>query len=80
MSDFSIRDELYLQEYYPPFHTLLFTHFKGQKVPLSWEKSYGTGTVFYLALGHGTAQINHPSIQKIIKNVIVYWSKGRRDK
>ncbi len=77
ISDFSIRDELYLQEYYPSFHTLLSTQLKGHKIPLSWVKPYGNGTVFYLALGHGADQLNHSSIQKIIKNVIAYWLKER---
>lgn len=72
-TDFSIRDELYLQEYYPPFKTLLSTRYKNQKIPLSWVKSFGNGTVFYLALGHGTEQLNHNSVQQVIKNVITFW-------
>lgn len=73
ITDFTIRDELYLQEYFPPFQTLLSTKFNGQTVPISWIKPYGKGTVFYLALGHGRDQLKNKNIQQIIKNVIKFW-------
>jgi type 1 glutamine amidotransferase len=70
VSNFTIRDELYLQEYFPPFQILLSTQFKRQNIPLAWIKPYGNGIVFYLALGHGPDQLNRGEIQQIIKNVI----------
>ena len=73
VTDFSIRDEIYLQEYYPPFETLLSTNFQGLKIPLAWIKSYGRGIVFYLALGHGKRQIKHKCVQQILKNTLRYW-------
>jgi len=70
ISDFAIRDELYIQEYLSPFQILLSTKYKGQVIPLCWTKPYGKGTVFYLALGHDTNQLKHSSVQQIIKNVL----------
>ncbi len=77
--DFRISDELYLQEYYPPFETLLSTKFQGLRIPLAWIKSYGRGIVFYLALGHGKSQIKNKCVQRILKNTLLYWitSKGK---
>jgi len=70
ISDFTIRDELYIQEYLSPFQILLSTKYKGKEIPLCWTKPFGKGTVFYLALGHGKDQLKHCSVQQIIKNVI----------
>ena len=78
ISDFIIKDELYLQEYFPPFQTLLSTQFKSKKIPLSWIKPYGKGLVFYLALGHGNSQLTHKCVQQLIKNVIHFWYSQRR--
>ena len=77
ISDFTIRDELYIQEYLSQFQILLSTKFKGKKIPLCWTKPYGKGTVFYLALEHDINQLKHPNLQQIIKNVINWYLSDR---
>ena len=70
IEDFSITDEFYLMEYYPPFSVLLEAEYNGFRLPLCWKKSYGLGTVCYLAPGHGKEQTSHPVIQRIIGNML----------
>lgn len=76
LSDFDIEDELYLQEYYPPFRTLLSTDYRGFKIPLAWVKNYGCGLVAYLALGHGLQQIENPNFQMLISSMLEYWRRN----
>lgn len=68
VSDFSIEDELYLVETYPPFQTLAAVDYGGFSRPVAWVKPYGLGRVAYLSLGHGEEQLQHPSVQQILIN------------
>ncbi len=70
VSDFTLMDELYLMERYPPFETLVICDYRGFLHPIVWTKSYGLGNVFYTALGHGEEQINQKVFQKMIINAI----------
>lgn len=70
ISDFSIIDELYLMEIYPPFKTLLTCDYEGFSRPIAWVKSYGLGYVFYTALGHGEEQLKNKIFQQMIINAI----------
>ncbi|MFX0126055.1 MAG: ThuA domain-containing protein [Candidatus Hodarchaeota archaeon] len=70
ISDFSLKDELYLMEIYPPFETLVTCDYKGFPRPIAWVKSYGLGYVFYTALGHGEEQLKNHIFQKMIINAL----------
>ncbi len=73
ITDFSLKDELYLFETYPPFDLLITSDYNGFLRPITWVKSYGLGRVFYTALGHGEEQIKNNTFQRIIINAI-YWT------
>ncbi|MHA2243851.1 MAG: ThuA domain-containing protein [Candidatus Hodarchaeales archaeon] len=70
ISDFTLIDELYLMEIYPPIETLIICDYRNFPRPIAWGKSYGLGKVFYTALGHGEKQIRNKIIQKMIINAI----------
>lgn len=72
ISDFSLTDELYLMEIYPPIETLVTCDYNGFPRPIVWVKPYGLGYVFYTALGHGEEQVNNKIFQKMIINAINY--------
>jgi uncharacterized protein len=75
VEDFSIIDELYMLELYPPFELLLSCRYKGFEHPVAWAKPYGLGRVFYISLGHGVEQISHEYYKKMIINAVI-WSAG----
>jgi len=73
VSDFEINDELYLMEFYPPFHTLLSTKYGEFEIPVAWVKNYGMGKIFSISLGHFREVFLHPEVNKILYNAIK-WS------
>jgi type 1 glutamine amidotransferase len=77
VKNFSLVDELYLLEVYPPFETLITCDFNGFTLPIAWVKSYGLGRVFYTALGHAAEQLTNECLQKLIINA-VNWSAAER--
>lgn len=76
IKNFSLKDELYLFETYPPFDLLMTSECLGFSRPISWVKPYGLGRVFYTALGHGEEQIKNKIFQRIIINAI-YWTSQK---
>jgi type 1 glutamine amidotransferase len=70
ISNFSLVDELYLMEIYPPIEILIVCNYKGYDRPIVWTKPYGLGRVFYTALGHDKDQISNLIFQKMIINAI----------
>lgn len=70
ITNFCLKDELYLIEIYNPIDTLLTCKYNGLIYPIAWVKPYGLGKVFYLGLGHGKEQLSNKCIQKMIKNAI----------
>lgn len=70
VGDFSTSDELYLMEVLAPFDVLLTAEFDGFRRPLAWVRPYGLGRVCYCALGHGTEQLEHESVQRILRNAL----------
>jgi len=77
MKDFSLLDELYLLELYPPFETLITCEFQGFTHPTTWVKPYGLGRIFYTSLAHGSEQLTDKFFQKMIINA-VKWSAAER--
>jgi type 1 glutamine amidotransferase len=74
VTDFEISDELYLMEELAPFDVLLSAEFDGFPRPLAWVRPYGLGRVFYCALGHGTEQLEHANVQRILRNALDWLS------
>jgi type 1 glutamine amidotransferase len=70
VGDFSTSDELYLLETLTPFDVLLSAEFDGFRRPLAWVRPYGLGRVCYCALGHGTEQLEHESVRRILRNAL----------
>jgi hypothetical protein len=70
VGDFSTSDELYLMEQFAPFDVLFSAEFDGFRRPLAWVRPYGLGRVCYCALGHGTEQLEHESVQRILRNAL----------
>ncbi|MBN1797716.1 MAG: ThuA domain-containing protein [Spirochaetales bacterium] len=77
LKDFSLIEELYLLELYPPFETLMTCDFQGFTRPITWIKPYGMGRVFYTSLGHSTEQLTNEYFQKMVINA-VNWSAAER--
>lgn len=50
----------------------------GKTRPLAWTKGYGSGRVFYTALGHGPGTYKNPSFSKLVRQAIE-WAARRRD-
>jgi uncharacterized protein len=70
VGDFSISDELYLMEALADVDVLLAAELGGFSRPLAWVRPYGMGRVCYCALGHGTEQLDHPSVQRVLRNAL----------
>jgi uncharacterized protein len=68
IGDFTIVDELYLMEHYPPYEVLLTCDYQGFERPIAWVKPYGLGRVFYLSLGHGEEQLCNDAVSGMIIN------------
>jgi scyllo-inositol 2-dehydrogenase (NADP+) len=52
---------------------------KGKPQPMAYTKSYGDGKVFFLALGHDEAALNHPEFRKLLLRG-VDWALGRTER
>ena len=74
ITNFSLKDELYLTEIFTPIESLLICQYNGFNHPIAWIKPYGLGKVFYCSLGHGKEQMSNKNTQTIIKNAIE-WMK-----
>ena len=70
--DFSLVDELYLMESLSPFEVLLSAEHEGWERPIAWVRPFGLGRVVYCALGHGTEQLEHPSVSRILRNAMAW--------
>lgn len=75
VSDFSIADELYLQDYYGRFDTALESTWRGIRVPLAWTKGYGLGRVACCALGHAREQLEEQPLQQLVRNALGWLSQ-----
>lgn len=76
LSDFTIRDELYLLTYErQSLHVLLQSSWEGQVVPVAWVRSFGRGRVAVLSLGHGPEAHRHPVFRQLVGRAVA-WSAG----
>jgi type 1 glutamine amidotransferase len=77
MTDFRIRDELYLfRMHKKDVRILLSAEYEGKQMPLAWCFSHGKGKVVYLGLGHNSQSFSSVPYRKIIKRCIEWMMKG----
>lgn len=77
--DFRITDEFYTLDKLDAaaVRVLAEGQWTGKKHPLAYVKEYGTGRVFYLALGHDERAFTHPEFQKLALRGLD-WALGRK--
>lgn len=75
VGDFDYHSEQYYLHVDPGIEVLATTTFdgthapwtKGTVMPVVWKHRYGAGRVFYSALGHNAAELDHPQAQTILR-------------
>jgi len=72
VEDFLTYDEQHLSKYYGDReHLLLRNISKGnQSAPAGWWREFGEGRFVYLAPGHTPEALNHPMMQRLIRNSV----------
>ncbi len=61
-----VRDEQYILNYDPRVHVLASALHKGQAHPVAWTHSWGSGRVFYVALGHDGPACEHDLFKTLL--------------
>jgi type 1 glutamine amidotransferase len=80
IDSFEHTSEQYYMHVDPTVHVLATTTFsgehafwkKGAQMPVVYKSAYGNGRVFYTALGHKPAELEHPSIMTIMKRGLLW--------
>jgi type 1 glutamine amidotransferase len=77
IGDFTVRSEQYYMHVDPSIDVLATTTFSGEHwrvdwirdvvMPVVWKKRYGSGRVFYSALGHVATDFDVPEVRKILR-------------
>ncbi|AQQ70134.1 Trehalose utilization [Limihaloglobus sulfuriphilus] len=85
IENFSHTSEQYYLHVDPGVDVLAETEFSGEHdgidwikgvvMPVAWKKRWGSGRVFYLALGHTAKELEIPQIQTILKRGMLWASK-----
>jgi type 1 glutamine amidotransferase len=73
--DFDYRSEQYYLHYDPSIDILATTTFSGEydpaarnvTMPVAFKRHFGTGRIFYSALGHVAAEFDHPYMSLILR-------------
>ena len=82
LEDFNFKDEPYRHDFSmgKDIHILAkadYHHKTDPKPePIMWTNTYGSGRVFYCALGHRTISLKDENFQKIIKNALKWVLEG----
>lgn len=76
VEDFAISDELYVTDRAPDLHVLATAVHAEEQHPLAWCRMYGSGRVFYLALGHDAGAVGNPGFLALAERGIK-WAGGR---
>lgn len=67
VADFEIEDELFLfRNLEADNEVLLETDFEGAKQPLAWTRTWGSGKVLHIALGHDSKAATNPAFQRLL--------------
>lgn len=85
LKDFKIKSEQYYMHVDPGNEVLATTTFsgkvgdmpwvKGVVMPVVWKRKHGKGKIFYMSLGHVSADFDVPEVFEIIKRGIM-WAAG----
>lgn len=75
IEDFEVDDEIYISAYEPQLQILASAQWHGGTFPVAWAKAYGSGRVFYTALGHGPGTFARPPVQTMLCQG-VSWAAG----
>ncbi|MEW6355461.1 MAG: ThuA domain-containing protein [Planctomycetota bacterium] len=65
--EFMVTDEQYIVSYDKRNHILATALHKGEAVPVAWTKEWGTGRVFWLALGHNGDSCKDPNFALLLQ-------------
>jgi len=80
LGDFRMRSEQYYLHVDPSNHVLATTVFRpasapwvdGTVMPVAWTRRYGTGAVFYSALGHTVADLDVPEVGELMRRGMLW--------
>ena len=80
IGDFDYRSEQYYLHVDPAIEVLATTTFDGAYdpwtrdtvMPVVWKKRFGAARVFYSALGHTAAELDHPQMQTILRRGLAW--------
>jgi len=89
INDFVLKSEHYYLHIDPAVEILATTPFphpdgpyyhisnKPVAMPVAWTKYWGNGRVFYMALGHNDKVFDNPEVARLMKNGLLWASKGK---
>jgi uncharacterized protein len=74
VEDFTVASEQYYMSVDPNNHVLAETTFtgdqlpwlEGKKMPQAWTRTWGSGRVFYSAIGHDLDDLEHPAVTRLV--------------
>ena len=67
ISDFVVKDELYIHELKPGIEVHFTAKQAGQEVPIVWTYRYGKGKVCYAVPGHTMSSMYNPAYQDVLR-------------
>jgi len=84
LSDFAMRSEQYYLHVDPSNEVLATTTFSGDVLPwiagtvmpVAWKRRWGTGRVYYCALGHHAADFDVPEARAIVERGMLWAARG----
>ncbi|MTH78475.1 ThuA domain-containing protein [Paracoccus aestuariivivens] len=84
IGDFDYHSEQYYMHVDPRIEVLAETTFSGEhaawvkdtRMPVVWKHRYGLGRVFYSALGHKSAEFEHPQMKEILRRGLLWAARG----
>lgn len=76
---FSVKDELYIQEYDPSVDIHMVALDRGIAYPMAWSKTEGQGRVAHIALGHSSSVWNLKPYQQLMLQAIAWLTAGRKE-
>ncbi|QFY63888.1 hypothetical protein FZ934_27160 (plasmid) [Rhizobium grahamii] len=82
--DFDYRSEQYYLHFDPSIDILATTLFSGEHdpacrnvtMPVAFKRQFGTGRVFYSALGHVAAEFENPHMRRILQRGLSWAARG----
>jgi type 1 glutamine amidotransferase len=75
VGDFTVNDEIYMSAWDPAIHVLATATWAERKHPVAWTHGYGSGKVFFCALGHGPNTFEVGAVLRLLGNACA-WTAG----